>query len=373
MPFVSTLPVSSGAGLHTRRWPGPRTRGYRDPGRRALALLGYDGGVAGIFYYVSGHGYGHAVRSALVVSAIRRLDPEIPLRVRSSAPSWLFPAGTAVESCQLDLGVLQRGSLHVRPRETLEEYERLMRSEEARIGDEVALARSRDITLVVADIPSAAFEIANRLDVPGIGIANFCWHWIYEPYARRFPELAHVVRHIERQEGLATVLLRLPFAWDFNCFQQIRDVPLIGRRAVHSRSEIRARLGIEADRRVALLSFGGYGFDRFGQEQLNRLKDWLFLMTESTHPPGRMRNIQNVVEPIFSYVDILAASDVVITKPGFGIVSDALVNRIPVLYSDRGEFREYGVLSRGLRSRVERSTSPGRCFRKACSVRISRR
>src|SRR6185369_6200003 len=95
----------------------------------------------------------------------------------------------------------------------------------------------------------------------------------------------------------------------------------------------------------------GYGFDRFGQEQLNRLKDWLFLMTESTRPPGRLRNIQNVAEPIFSYVDILAASDVVITKPGFGIVSDALVNRIPVLYGDRGEFREYGVLARGLRSR----------------------
>jgi hypothetical protein len=306
--------------------------------------------VAGIVYYVSGHGYGHAVRSALVISAIRRLNPEIPLWVRTSAPPWLFPSDVAVEPSELDLGVLQRGSLHVRPRDTLEEYARLIRSEELRIENEIGLARTRPITCVVADIPSAAFEVASKLDVPSIGVANFCWHWVYQPYARRFPELAHVVRHIERQEGLATVLLRLPFAWDFNCFQRIRDVPLIGRSAEHSRSETRMRLGIEAERRVALLSFGGYGFDGLGQEQLNRLKDWLFLTTESTNPPGRRKNIQNVVQPNLSYVDILAASDVVVTKPGFGIVSDALVNRISVLYSDRGEFREYGVLARGLRS-----------------------
>jgi hypothetical protein len=306
--------------------------------------------VAGIFYYVSGHGYGHAVRSAQVITAILEQAPGLPLWVRTTAPRWLFPATARVDSIQLDVGVLQRGSLHVQPKATLQSYDDLLRDEDARISAEVAAALARDISCVVADIPSAAFEIARRLDVPGIGVANFCWHWIYEPYARRFPELTHVVERVREQEGLASILLRLPFAWDFYCFPNKRDVPLIGRRAARSSAETRKQLGIEADRRVALLSFGGYGLEELGEEKLHRWTDWLFLTTESGRIAGRSGNTQNVNDPSLRYVDLMAASDAVVTKPGFGIVSDALVNQVPVLYCDRGAFREYGMLTRALRS-----------------------
>ena len=95
---------------------------------------------------------------------------------------------------------------------------------------------------------------------------------------------------------------------------------------------------------IAFLSFGGYGLDELGQERLSLWRDWLFLTTESTRQrAGSLGNVQNIGLTLVSYVDIMAASDAVVTKPGFGIVSDALVNRVPVLYSDRGEFREYAV------------------------------
>ncbi|MFN0070703.1 MAG: hypothetical protein ACKVVP_04335 [Chloroflexota bacterium] len=306
--------------------------------------------MAGIFYYVSGHGYGHAVRSAQVISALRTLAPELPLWVRTTAPGWLFPTDTLLEPVQLDLGALQRGSLHVRRLETLQAFHGLMQSEEAQITREVQLARQREISCVVADIPSAAFEIAQRLNIPGIGVANFCWHWIYEPYAHRFPAYRHVVEHIRRQEHQATILLRLPFAWEFDCFNDIQDVPLIGRRAQNHRLDTRRRLAVSSNQQVALLSFGGFGLDQLSAERLARWSDWLFLTTDSARPSGRVGNIQNVSDSTVSYVDVMVASDAVVTKPGFGIVSDALVNHVPVLYSDRGEFREYGMLSRALRT-----------------------
>jgi hypothetical protein len=306
--------------------------------------------VAGIFYYVSGHGYGHAVRSAQVIATIVEQAPEIPVWVRTTAPAWLFPTAVRVEPVQLDVGVLQRGSLYVRPHDTLKSYAGLMASEHSHIVTEMEMARARHVTCVVADIPSAAFEIARRLDVPSIAVANFCWHWIYEPYARRFPELTHVVDHIRRQEGLASTLLRLPFAWDFTCFPRKLDVPLIGRHATRPANEIRKQLEVEHDRRVALLSFGGYGLNGLKEERLHRYADWLFLTTDPGRPSDRSRNVQNVAASNIGYVDLMHASDAVVTKPGFGIVSDALVNQVPVLYSDRGHFREYAVLTRAIRS-----------------------
>jgi UDP-N-acetylglucosamine:LPS N-acetylglucosamine transferase len=48
------------------------------------------------------------------------------------------------------------------------------------------------------------------------------------------------------------------------------------------------------------------------------------------------------------YVSLLAACDAIITKPGYGIVADCLANRVPVLYTPRGPFREYDVLADAL-------------------------
>ena len=44
------------------------------------------------------------------------------------------------------------------------------------------------------------------------------------------------------------------------------------------------------------------------------------------------------------YCDLVAAADLVVTKPGYGIVSECIANRTALLYTPRGEFREYPVL-----------------------------
>ncbi|MBN1355386.1 hypothetical protein JXA40_03840 [bacterium] len=44
------------------------------------------------------------------------------------------------------------------------------------------------------------------------------------------------------------------------------------------------------------------------------------------------------------YPDLVSASDLVMTKPGCGIVSEYIVNRTPILYTDRGPFREYDII-----------------------------
>ena len=44
----------------------------------------------------------------------------------------------------------------------------------------------------------------------------------------------------------------------------------------------------------------------------------------------------------------LAAAEAVITKPGYGIVSEAIAHRCAVLYARRGNFREQDCLIAGL-------------------------
>lgn len=50
-----------------------------------------------------------------------------------------------------------------------------------------------------------------------------------------------------------------------------------------------------------------------------------------------------------AYEDLVGAVDAVITKPGYGIVSDAIGAATPVVYTDRGDFPEYPILVEGMK------------------------
>jgi hypothetical protein len=46
------------------------------------------------------------------------------------------------------------------------------------------------------------------------------------------------------------------------------------------------------------------------------------------------------------YEDLVAAVDVVLTKPGYGIIAECVANDTAIVYTSRGHFVEYDVLVR---------------------------
>ena len=43
-----------------------------------------------IVFYISGHGFGHAVRSVELIKALVAARPDARIVVKTSAPAWLF-------------------------------------------------------------------------------------------------------------------------------------------------------------------------------------------------------------------------------------------------------------------------------------------
>jgi len=48
----------------------------------------------------------------------------------------------------------------------------------------------------------------------------------------------------------------------------------------------------------------------------------------------------------FRYEDVVSAVDAVVTKPGYGIIAECVSTSTPMLYTSRGDFREYDLLVR---------------------------
>jgi L-arabinokinase len=239
---------------------------------------------------------------------------------------------------------VQRDGLELDIDATRESWRDFASQFDARVDGEAQLLHEVGAHVVVGDIPPLAFAAASRAHIPSLGMTNFTWDWIYSAW----PDFEDIVARIRAAYALADGLLRLPLHGDCGAFQRVEDVPLVARRAMRSRQEVRAELGIRNDATVVLFSFGGFTAEGLDFACLADLREYIFV----TAPPMRVNdappNVLALNESPADYVSLLAACDVVITKPGYGIVADCLANRVAALFTDRGPFREYDVLAAGL-------------------------
>ena len=309
-----------------------------------------------VFFYISGHGFGHAVRQITIINALSEVAPELRVMVRTTAPAWLFDR-TVRRPIELlpgetDTGVVQIDSLRPDERETIVRARAFQQRFTDLVTREAALLRAHAADLVVADAPPLACAAAAEAGIPAIVCANFTWDWIYREYPE--PGVAELVAAIGESYGHASAAWRMPVHGGFETIRDIVDIPLVARRgrAQGDRRSVRARLGLPPDRPLALVSFGGYGLRQLPLDRLDCLRDWGIVVSSPGEEPLRLpAGVHHVREDAMydsglRYEDLVGAVDVVITKPGYGILSDCVANGAAMLYTPRGRFAEYDVMVR---------------------------
>ena len=285
-----------------------------------------------IVFYISGHGFGHASRSLEVIRALVRKSPDVHVTIKSTAPAWLFGGVPRVtnERFESDVGVIQPDSVSIDVDATASRAAEFYSAFDRCAEMEAAQLRAADARLVLSDIPPLAHAAAAQAGLPSVAISNFTWDWIYagcNGFGENAPGVIEMILDAYRQ---CTLALRLPMHGGFDSMGKIIDIPMIGRRSARSRADTRRMMRIPDDRPFVLASFGAYGLDAPFDEFARRER--LTVLSSSTAPP-----------PPLAYQDLVAAADVVISKPGYGIVSECIANDTPLLYTSRGQFIEYDV------------------------------
>ena len=315
-----------------------------------------------VVFYISGHGFGHATRDLEIIRQIHRQRPEATVVVRSSVPRWFLERSASrpitVQPCETDTGIIQVDSLQIDLTATVDRAAAFYRNFESRVEAEAAVLRELGASVVVGDVPPLAFAAAQCAGVPSIAVANFTWDWIYAAYPTFHADAPQVLTTIQAAYATTGLALRLPFAGGFDTMPAIRDVPLVARRSRRTREDNRRLLAIDDRRPVVLASFGGHGAV-LPYERIADTHDVTLIATdyeassirEHTAPDDRFRCFTG---PMLNaadvrYEDLVAAADVVVSKPGYGIVAECIANQTALLYTSRGAFAENEVLIEGMR------------------------
>jgi hypothetical protein len=328
----------------------------RRPGGRGEA-------ACDIAFYVSGHGFGHASRTIEVINALLAQRPATRVQVRTSAARWLFDLtvrGTVdCVSVVTDPGVAQIDSLRIDMPGTVRGAVEFYQDVDARVADEARALAESGATLVVADVPPLALAAARRARVPAVALSNFTWDWIYDGFGGALGEARWVPDRIRELQRGSREALRLPMHGGFAGFDRLTDLPLVARRSRREPGEVRERLGLPATP-VVLVSFGGFGLRDLPLERIAGEAPFVLVTTDtdggtaggarrlvrSTEAGVRIVGEHALYERGLRYEDLVAAADVVVSKPGYGIVSECAANGTALLYTSRGAFAEYDVLVR---------------------------
>lgn len=314
-----------------------------------------------IVFYISSHGFGHASRSIEVINAILAKRPETRIGVRTAAPRWLFDltvkGKVTFSTLETDTGVVQVDAL------TLDEADSIRRAASfhsdlvTRAASETRALRELGAGLIVGDIPPLAFAVGAAAGIASIALGNFTWDWVYADYprVRLAPSLLPAIRGAYSKASMA---LRLPMWGGFESFSNVKDIPFIARHSNRTREDVCKVLKIPADKPIVLASFGGFGLPGLDTDLLAKFKKYT-VITTATVPLSRARketplserkgsfvsiNEEAMYDAGVRYEDLVAASEAVVTKPGYGIIAESIANDAAILYTSRGHFPEYDVL-----------------------------
>lgn len=291
-----------------------------------------------IALYLSGHGFGHMTRACEVLAELRRRAPAVPLLVVGSVPEALvrraIPGELRFRRDACDVGLVQRDALHVDEEATSAACAAFEATWDGRADAEAAFLREAGVRLVLADIPPLAFEAAHRAGLPAIGLGNFSWDWIYRHLSARQPALQASAERAAAAYARAALLLELPFAGDLSAFPHRERIGMVARRPRVPREETRRRLVLDG-RPAVLLSFGGVGLPALATPSTPEYR-WLL----PADVDGRIGELG------LAYPDVVGGVDVVVSKPGYGIVTDAIAAGTRLVYTERGDFPEYPILVR---------------------------
>jgi hypothetical protein len=200
--------------------------------------------------------------------------------------------------------------------------------------------------MIVADIPFLAGDIAAATGVPCVGISNFTWDWIYENLFAGDARYGEVAGAISDSYAKMSALLELPFGRTCPSIPRRIIAPLVAMRSPRGRDEVMAQLGISpTDTRPRALVGTRGGLPPGALAHLAAdASDFLLLCPNEPPETLPANGISVPLGPDLDFSDVLRVSDVVVSKLGYGMVSECIATQTRLVWPPRVGFAEDAVM-----------------------------
>lgn len=290
---------------------------------------------------ISGHGYGHVAQTAPILNQLHQLVPELRLTVRSTVPPAHLRSRIHVPFVHLpsdgDIGMVMSSALDVLAQESRAAYHAFHTDWHARVAAEAGLLRELGADMVFSNVGYLPLAGAQRAGIANAALCSLNWADIYRHYLGDDDIAAQLAGCYVG----ADAFLRATPGMSMTSLPKLIPVSPIAAIGTNRRAELDHRLKLSHGEKLALVSLGGIA-SRLPIECWPRIAGVRWLVQESWHIDHPDAVILETLQMSFS--DLLASSDVLVCKPGYGSFVEAAGSGVPVLYVNRPDWPEAAAL-----------------------------
>jgi uncharacterized protein (TIGR00661 family) len=295
-----------------------------------------------VAYYISDYGFGHATRSiAIIRELFNRYNGSLKVIICNSyAINFLKDSlvGLNIEYRKIntDVGyVLKQNSMEINTVGLKTKYFQFIKNWERKLQSEKGFLIDNKIDFVISDISPLPFLPSKELDIPAIGISNFTWYTAYLGLINE-KDLTCFRNAYLNMEYFFKLAGSNENDW---ITVQNESFGFISRNpTIENVAEIVQRVNLKRNKIIVY-----FGLGMKVDINLNELKLWdnescVFLV--SNNVDIELPNVYKIPENYTESQNYIAASDLVISKAGWGTVSEGILNSKPLLILDRNEMNE---------------------------------
>ena len=267
-----------------------------------------------ILYYISEHGLGHLTRS---VALIRELQNETEIMIRNSNESFLKKSLPSIStfSGQTDQGpIISDNSVSIDWKKTLLSINDWYSNFNYNLKQESALIKKLQPDLIISDISPIPLYASKKLGIQSIAISNFTWLDIFSKFENFNLDL------LKESYQNSSFCIQLSLSTSMNIFKQKKQVGILCKLFSEQKTSIRKKLNIDESKFLIFINL-----PKFYNIILKNFENFQVIST------GAKTTSKNTmfIEPWIEGQNLINASDLVITKCGYGMISECLTAGTP--------------------------------------------
>lgn len=329
-----------------------------------------NGRGGGLAVYVTSHGFGHLNRTAAVVN---QMPLDVRVTIKSHSNLFEHWRERLTRPAELEAYVSDSGAVNP-PGDsaatdgpaTLELAARCHAEGMARLDDEVTRLREQGTAAVLCDAPAIPLVAARRAEVPGFLMSNFTWADIYAPYARTVgtARATRLIAELRADYRQAVATFRMEPAMRMSWLSPIINVGMVVKPGRDRRAQLCRLTGLDPREKLVYLYLGRYGQSDLDWSRLERFAaKGIHFLSYHPAPVGKLDNLHVIPAADWPGSDLIASSDAILAKAGYGTACEAMACGTPMIYPPRRGFAEFRSLDRALRRWAGGLPIPSRDFR----------
>jgi len=267
-----------------------------------------------ILYFISDHGLGHLTRS---IAIMREFNNDVEFIIRNSNSKFIEQSlpNTKIFVGKTDQGpIIKNNGISIDWKKSELAIENWYSQINSNSKNEEKIISKINPDLIISDVSPLPLIASKKLSIPSIVISNFTWIDIFS-HIPNF-DISQLYTMYEN----TSLCFKLPLSTSMNTFKNKKDIGFVSKKPTMDKESLKKSLGIDKSKFLIFVNLPS-----FFNLELSNSKNVQVIST------GAQVNTDDLIimKPWIEGQNLVASSDLVICKCGYGMISECLTNGIP--------------------------------------------